>query len=208
MVIRSPERALEVINVFMARHPELVNDDHNAMALGNWIKKYNSPLDGDLVFTDASLELAYQMLATSGSLHFYASPETTTMVAQGNQKAAQLAAQLAAEKAEKDRQATTERKRLENIARLETQGSRGNHGFATADDIEKENARIQRQETERRKAATRVQRHEQFISELAAANQYLVTNISGVKWGATNDARKQMKEALKRKFPEFASEAV
>ena len=126
----------------------------------------------------------------------------------GQQHAAQLAAQLAETQKEKDRQATAERKRLENIARLESQGSRGNHGFATADDIEKENARIHRESNERQKAATRMQRHEQFTAELKAANQHLETNVNGILWGKTNDMRARLKAALKLKFPEFSSEAV
>ena len=63
MSIQSPERAAEVIESWFAGHPELVNDNHNAQVLGTWIKA-NHSVTGELVFTEASLEMAYLTLSS------------------------------------------------------------------------------------------------------------------------------------------------
>jgi hypothetical protein len=202
MAIQSPERAAEVINTWFSRHPELVNDSHNAEILGNWIKK-NHDVAGELVFTDGSLEIAFRTLASSGQLNFYASKETQNLVAQATQEAQAAQHQLAEAEREKKRK----QKELEIEFRRE-QNQRNNFPGVSSSlrGQAEDQAREQKEAVKREKAIQREQEHRAFREELAAANQLLITNVNGVKWGATNDARAQAKAALRQKYPQFADQ--
>jgi hypothetical protein len=146
--------------------------------------------------------LEWMVKQLAPQLEFLAGADLTQQIAE----ARQLAENLAADKKLLEERAAVEQRRKESIARLDSQGVRGNHGFATADDIEKENARIQRETKARQVEAAKQVLYQQFLKELADANQFLVTNFNGIKWGATNEARARMKAALRVKFKEFANE--
>jgi hypothetical protein len=205
MAIQSPERAAEVINVWFGRHPELVNDSHNAEVLGAWIKA-NHGVAGELIFTDASLEMAFRTLASSGQLHFYVSPETQAALAQATQQASVAQQALTDKKREEDRQARALFLEREKEARQAARGP----GRKSAYEIDPQDAaRKQRDAQDEAKKIQRAQLHAAFLAELRDANNHLETMSDGsgrVQWGKTNDARTRMKENLKRKYPAFAGE--
>jgi hypothetical protein len=203
MAIQSPEKAAEVVNAWFARHPELVGDNHNADVLGLWIKK-NHGVAGELVLTDASLEMAYQALAASGQLNFYASHDTQAQIAETQQRLAALTADKKQREAADAEAAKKTALRNKLIAEQQAQGPGRASAMAGANEAAAEQAR---QVSEREKTAQRSLRHASFVEELRAANQFLLTTPSGlVKWGATNDTRTQMKAVLAKKYPEFKSE--
>lgn len=205
MAIQSPERATEIINEWFARHPELVNDNHNAETLGAWIKA-NHDVAGELVLNDASLEMAFQTLAGSGKLHFYASPDTQAALAQATQRAILAQQELADKKREEDRQARILFLDQEREARQQARQP----GRKSAYEIDPQEAiRKQQGAQDAEKAAQHAQQHAAFVSELRAANNHLEMMSDGsgrVQWGKTESARQALRKSLKRRYPQFQNE--
>lgn len=202
--IQSPERAAEIINAWFSRHPELVNDNHNAEVLGAWIKKYHG-VGNELIFSEASLEMAFQTLASSGHLKFYASPDTQARI----QQVTQTAQSLLSEKRKLESDAEAERKRVEarltREARQNASGPGRASAMAGAEDVTR---KIQEEANNARKSVEKSQRHSEFLTALADANRItiVIPGTSMVKYGATGEARKNARELVKRRWPEFASE--
>jgi len=205
MSIQSPERAAEIIDAWFGHHPELVNDNHNANVLGAWIKKNHGVADM-LVFTEASLEMSFQALASSGQLQFYASQDTQQALAQATQQAQEAQQELANKKREQDRQARALFLEQEREARQAARGP----GRKSAFELDpQDTAREQRDAKDAQKAIQRAQQHAAFLTELRAVENHIETMQDGsnrVQWGKTESARQAMRENLKRKYPGFSGE--
>ena len=200
---QSSQEAQEVITTWFARHPELVNDDHNVAALAEWLKKYDNVYES-LGFSDTMLENAYRALAGSGRLRFYASPDTTAQMAKAQQEALELEAQVAAEKAEKDKQAAVERRRLERQARQDASGPGRGSAFSP---LSPEETREKQRETQKKQQdAALAQERTIVLNELAKIDLHQVYTTDGtarVMHGRTAEAKKAMRQNLAAQHPHF-----
>jgi hypothetical protein len=197
MPIQLPEQKEQIINhFFQSIHPELCQDQFNLDLIAQQAAMY--AVAGEVVISLSILELCLEAL--SDKVHRYAHVDLTAQLAAGNAAQRELATKENAE--------NEQRKRDEFRNRLLAAQEASRPGYASAmegkEDVAGEQAR---NAAKRDKAAQQSARHEAFVRELLAANQFLVTTPNSmVKWGSTNDARKQMKDELSKKYPEFKSE--
>lgn len=201
MSIQSLERFVQVMNDWFDKHPELVNDEHNVKVMSEWVKKHYL-VAGEPVVDDLALDLT--LIALGPQLHYYAGEDVQRQIAQvSGQATALLEEKQAKERAEEaERRKTALRQKLEQDQRNRTPGvASAMSGAADA---------IRQQQEEAGKAvkdAQRSARHDAFITELRAANDFMVCTPGGlIRYGATNDGRVERKAALAKKYPEFRSE--
>jgi hypothetical protein len=202
-MLQTPEIATARIQAWFRAHPSVAETDANIAILTKYIADHFS-MAGECVIDGTFLDLAYRNIGST--LQHIAGPEVQAQIAQINHQALEAQQRLAEEQAERNRQAVA----LEREQRLEQMQRNRHPGRASAyEGAEEANRQRQREATERQKAAVTAEQHHKFLTELHAANNHIVTMNDGsnrVQWGKTEDARNAMREALKRKYPVFASE--
>ena len=121
------------------------------------------------------------------------------------QQNAQTTAQLAATQQQLAAKNQREADQADSRRRLDAQNVR-NNGRATPEDLAEQ---TKRGEDLRKAASNAVQNGAariRFRSELSDAETLVVNKGGRVAWGATDDARKAAKQALREKYPQFANE--
>ena len=190
--MQTPEQKLQMFYEWTAANG-LPADAHN----GLMIEKFLDERTGG-VFSTKGLDWARIELA--GQLHYLAGADVSAALAAGAEAQKELQDKQAAE--EKERRKTELRNKL--IAEQQARGPGVASSQAGASEVA---AQQQRKVAEQQKAAARSARHNAFVMELRAANDFMVCTPGGlIRYGATNDGRTERKAALAKKYPEFRGE--
>ena len=194
MSLQTPNDAYQKMSTWFEFHRNVAKTDRNIGLLTDYIRKYFA-VAGETIINETFLDMAYETVKSQ--MEHLESPETQQQIAELQRR-------------EKDRLAAEaeQRKKDELRNRLISAQDASFPGAASAyrgkEIVEQDQAR---QAAERVKAAQRSVRHDAFIQEMRAANQFLVTMPNGmVKWGSTNSERARLKNEIRQRYPEFRSE--